>query len=544
MIRATEAIRLLRAASVAGLLAEASPEAILAEARRSGRDALDVATAQARLPREAFYRALAQERGLPFLEPDRLQADPALLARAPARLLLRKQVLPLRREGEAVLVATSDPADESTIETLRRVLEAQVALAVAEPPALQAALRRLLQTEAAEEAAPFDAVAFLEDLLRQAWLRRASDVHLDPQPGGLSIRLRVDGQLVATGAVLAPGDAAALVSRVKVLGGLDIAERREPQDGGFAYEVASAEGRRQPLDVRLATIPTRHGERATLRLLGVESEPLTIERLGFEAGDLQRVRAALAQPHGMVLLTGPTGSGKTTTLYAALEEVAAPQRNVMTVEDPVERVIPGVSQVQVDRAGKVTFARALRALLRHDPDVLMVGEIRDGETADVAVKAAMTGHLVLSSLHANRACGAPARLIDLGCQTFLVASVLRAVIAQRLVRRLCLRCRAARPARPGELTPLSGTADAPEGATIHETVGCPACVGSGYAGRVALVEGLWVDDAIAAAFDAGGSEEALRRLTRERGERTLAQDALAKVLAGHTSVAEALLARV
>ncbi|MGE0707503.1 MAG: GspE/PulE family protein [Planctomycetota bacterium] len=537
MIRPTGALRLLHAAREVGLLGETEP--LLAEARRAGADPLALASERARLPREAFFRALAETRGLPFLDGDALDPSPALLARVPARLLTRKQVLPLRLEADgAALVATADPDDESTLETLRRLLGTQLRLAVAEPSALQAALRRSI-SDGDAEAPAFDAVAFLDDLLHQAWLRRASDVHLDPQPQGLSIRLRVDGHLAPAGARLAPDDAAALISRVKVLGGLDIAERRCPQDGSFSY--APRGEAEQALDVRLATIPTRLGERATLRLLGVGSEQLGVEDLGFAPHDLGRLREALEQPHGMVLLTGPTGSGKTTTLYAALREVAAPHRNVLSVEDPVERLVPGVSQVQVDRAGKVTFASALRALLRHDPNVLMVGEIRDAETADVAVKAAMTGHLVLSSLHTNRAAAAPSRLVDLGCQRFLVASVLRGVIAQRLARRLCERCAAARAATPAELAPLGG--GELEGATVHEPRGCAACVGSGYRGRIALVEGLWVDEGLRAAIDEGASEQALERQARAAGLRTLQEDALAKVLAGATSVAEGLLVR-
>jgi type IV pilus assembly protein PilB len=330
---------------------------------------------------------------------------------------------------------------------------------------------------------------------------------------------------------------------VKVLGGLDIAERREPQDGGFSYALPDAGGR--ALDVRLATIPTRHGERATLRLLGVETRELTLERLGFADDDLARLRATLDEPHGMVLLTGPTGSGKTTTLYAALRAVASPDQNVMSVEDPVEFLIPGVTQIAVDRAGKVTFAGALRSLLRHDPDVLMVGEVRDEETADVAVKAAMTGHLLLASLHANRAASAPARLLDLGVEPFLLGATLRASIAQRLVRRLCDACRVARDATEDELARLCGRdlAASYAGATVHEPGGCPACLGTGYRGRLAIVEAVWVDAAIEAAVAAGARTGEVARLAREAGARTLAEDGLTKVLAGATSLREALGAR-
>ena len=329
-----------------------------------------------------------------------------------------------------------------------------------------------------------------------------------------------------------------MTSRIKVLGGLDIAERREPQDGGFT---ARLEREDQSIDVRLATIPNRHGERVTLRLLGVETQHLTLDKLGFDARSLVRFREVLAQPHGLVLLTGPTGSGKSTTLYAALRELAAPEINAMTVEDPVEFVIPGISQTQVDRAGKVTFARALRSLLRHDPDVLMVGEIRDAETADVAIKAAMTGHLVLSSLHTNRAAGAPGRLRDMGCPDYLIGSVLRGVVAQRLVRRLCDRCRQPRQAAPAELALLDP--DRGEPAQVWDPRGCPLCVGTGYRGRLALVEGFWIDETLTEAITSGASELALRRLAQQGGAGDLASDALGKVLDGRTSLSEARVAR-
>jgi len=535
-VRPTAAQRLLHAARDSGVIDAAALEESLSEARRAARDPVDLATTRLRVPREALYRALAHQRGLPFLPADALTPEPGLLGRAPAHLLQRKQVLPLRIADGRVLVATADPDDASTQQALRRALRLPLDLAVAEPPALEAALRRHLPGGEGAPAAPaaFDAVRFLDDLLAQACLRRASDVHVDPQPEGTRLRLRVDGHLVPAGPLLAADDAQALLSRIKVLGGLDIAERREAQDGGFRIDVAG-----QDLDVRLATIPTRLGERATLRLLGAESVELTVDRLGFAPDDRDRFRDALARPHGMVLLTGPTGSGKTTTLYAALEEVATPNRNVLTVEDPVERQIAGVSQVPVDRAGKVTFAGALRSLLRHDPDIIMVGEVRDGETADVAIKAAMTGHLVLSSLHANRAAGAPARLRDLGCPSYLIASTLRAVVAQRLVRRLCERCCVRRSAEPDELRRLDPERG-DERAPVWEPHGCPSCVGTGFHGRLAVVEGLWLDDELARAVGADAHELELRRLAAAGGVRTLGEDALAKVLAGRTSLGEAL----
>jgi len=541
---ALKAQRLLGAAADTGLLRRSDTDRIVAEARRARRDPVDVATSTMRLPLEAFYRALAQQLGLPFVEAAELRPDPALVARLPASLLQRRRVLPLREEEGAVLVVVGDPEERSALQTLERRLGRPLRLALADPGALETALRHVAAPageggEGGDGAAlDWDPVAFLDRLLQQAYLRRASDVHLDPQEDGLRIRIRVDGRLQPYGAPLTRDEAALLLTRVKVLGGLDIAERREPQDGGYVHRLG--EPIDDDVDIRLATIPTRHGERATLRLLGIETRELTLDRLGFGDGDLERFRAVLQEPHGLVLLTGPTGSGKSTTLYAALREVADPARNVVTVEDPIEFVIDGITQVPIDRVGKVTFAGALRSILRHDPDVIMVGEVRDAETADVALKAAMTGHLVLSSLHTNRATTAVGRLVDIGCEPYLVAATLRAAIAQRLVRRLCARCRVARPAAAEELAPLGGEGPA----EVHGPGGCPACVGTGYQGRVALAECLWVDDALAAAVARRTDEEGLRRLARARGFRTLREQGLARVLAGETSLDEALLARV
>lgn len=531
--------RLLGAATDSGLLRVDDQARLLEEARRGRKDPLEVATSRLRLPREAFYRALAAQRGLPFREAVELVADPARLARVPARLLLRKGVLPVRGPEGVPTLAVSDPEDAATLEAIAPLLDGPPCLVVAEPEALAAAIRRALggtASLAAAEVAAWDAVAFLDDLLRQAWLHRASDLHLDPQEDGVTIRMRVDGLLRPHGPLLGHEDGHQLLTRIKVLGGLDIAERREPQDGGFAYKL---EGEAQALDIRLATIPTRWGERATLRLLGVETRQLTLQNLGFSAPALARFQTALGEPHGLLLLTGPTGSGKSTTLYAALRELARPERNVLTVEDPVEFVIPGISQVQVDRAGKVTFARALRSLLRHDPDVLMVGEIRDGETAEVALQAALTGHLVLSSLHTNRSAGAPVRLIDLGSEPFLVASTLRGALAQRLVRRLCTACRAPRRASAEELARFG----AEHAADVFQPAGCPACLGSGYRGRLAVTEALWADAAVARAIETRAPEEELVRLSRAQGGWTLLEDALDKVLTGQTSPEEAWLAR-
>jgi type IV pilus assembly protein PilB len=315
-----------------------------------------------------------------------------------------------------------------------------------------------------------------------------------------------------------------------VLSNLDIAEQREPQDGGMSYYLPA------PIDtefnIRVATAPTRLGERVTMRILGQEAQNLTLEKLGMSATDLLMFRKAIRKPFGMILLTGPTGSGKSTTLFAALQEINAPDLNIMTVENPIEYVMQGVSQIQT--GAKISFAGALRSLLRHDPDVLMVGEIRDEETADVALKAAMTGHLVFSTLHTNTAAGTVARLIDVGCAPFLIGSTMNAVIAQRLVKRLCSNCKTARLATAEERELLNMTA---KEAMLHEPKGCAYCQGSGYRGRLGLFETLWFDDELSKLVSRGCSEEDLVSIAAHR-LRSMWNDGSEKVLAGTTTLAE------
>jgi len=316
-----------------------------------------------------------------------------------------------------------------------------------------------------------DGVSLVDRILRAGLLVHASDVHLDPAADATRVRFRVDGELEDVLRIPA-AQHAAVASRLKVLAGLDISERRAPQDGGFIWRMPSAGGTLQapPLDVRMATLPVRYGERVTLRLLEAGGKRLGLDDLGMNEADRAVFDRVLRRPHGLVLLTGPTGSGKTTTLYAAITELLKGRPlNIVTVEDPIEYEIPGVAQAEVDAADKVNFTKALRALLRHDPDVVMIGEIRDGESLDAAVKAALTGHLVLSTLHTNDARAAVPRLVDLGLDPKLVPATLRLAVAQRLVRRLCPECRV-------------------RGEQGWTAPGCAACGGRGYNGRIGLFE--------------------------------------------------------
>jgi general secretion pathway protein E len=367
-------------------------------------------------------------------------------------------------------------------------------------------------------------------LLAEALNARASDVHLEAYPDALRVRYRVDGVLQE-----APSPpksmAPAVVSRLKVMADLDIAERRTPQDGRIRLTLQDRQ-----VDVRVSTVPTLHGESVVLRLLDKEASTgrLDLESLGMSANDLARLQKVLTIPHGIVLATGPTGSGKTTTLYAALERLRTGREKILTVEDPVEYQLAGIPQVPVNEKVGVTFASALRALLRQDPDVMLVGEIRDGETAEIATQAALTGHLVLSTLHTNDAAGALTRLVDLGVAPFLVAATVEAVLAQRLVRTVCRACASVEQATDAERAALG----APSLTTVTRGRGCEACRGSGYAGRTGVYELLVMDDAMREAISARDGAASVRTIARTKGVPTLRHDGVRLVMAGVTTPEE------
>lgn len=534
---------LVEEAQKRGLIDRSTAIRIGREAREGRGQQLELLVAELR-GGTAVLKKLAEDTRIPFVDVNSGDPPRSLIDKAP-ELIRRKRVLPLRREGSSILVATAAPEDVQTLDALERALGSPITVALADPGALDAAIERALGAGARNstvrirppelEPITVDAVGILDELLREAVNRRASDVHIEPLQNEVRIRFRVDGALQVKRPALRVEVGNPLISRVKILSGLDIAEKREPQDGGFSW---SAPNGRQ-LDFRVATAPCRHGERATIRVLGLETESLTLASLGLDAGRLQQMKAVIARPHGMVLLTGPTGSGKTTTLYAVLRELNVPDVNIITVEDPIEYAISGVNQVQVDHVGKVSFANVLRSLLRHDPDVLMVGEIRDAETADVAIKAAMTGHLVLSTVHTNSAVGAVTRLVDLDVQPFLVGSTLSAAVAQRLVRRLCAGCKRPRSATEQELAMLGRSE-----ATVHDPVGCTACYATGYKGRLAIFELLVIDRALGGRISRGIDETALHEESLRRGTMSLRDDGFTRVLDGTTTIDEVLAATV
>ena len=425
---------------------------------------------------------------------DQVRIDPAWALRIPVSLALRRMVLPFALLEGRVYVACADPDDAASLSAVQRHTGHPTTAVPVARDTLQRTLARVygdgggtqpvLRADGAALSAD-DAVALADGIIRGAILRQASDIHIDPEREGLRIRLRVDGMLEDYHR-LPTGIQPALCRRIKVMSGMDIAERRAPQDGALTFRFGP-EGSTQAIDIRVASLPTRHGERLTLRLLVAQDRRLTLDLLGMGAGDLAIVEHVLAQPHGLLLLTGPTGSGKSTTLYAALQRLMQRSSlNILTVEDPIEYEIAGVGQAEIDTADKVSFRKALRSLLRHDPDVIMIGEIRDSDSLDTAIKASLTGHLVLSTLHTNDATSVVPRLLDMGVAPHLIAATLRLCVAQRLVRRLCPRCRAPVGLPEAGAAALGGRL--PAGSTVYRPAGCLYCAGRGVAGRMGIFE--------------------------------------------------------
>ena len=492
-----------------------------------------------------------------LLNLDRVKIDPAWALRVPQALATRGKVLPFAALNNRVYVACLSEQDSAALQAVQRYVKLPVVAQAAEPASLDRALARVfanaplsLQAQgspqpggprgAADSRNPETddtAVSLCDELLYAAILRQASDIHIDPDHDGVEIRFRVDGVLESYRRL--PTEAhGGMLSRFKVLSEMDIAEKRAPQDGRFTHRLGTGG---QEIDIRTATLPTRHGERMTLRLLALSTSALTLERLGMLDRDLGIFQTALDKPHGMILLTGPTGSGKTTTLYAAVRRLIGRESlNVITIEDPVEYDIAGVAQVEVDSADKVSFGKALRSVLRHDPDVVMIGEIRDQETADVAIKAALTGHLVFSTLHTNSAASAVTRLADMGVERFLIAATLRLSVAQRLVRSLCSHCR-----KPHELTTSEAAAlRRPElaGRTTFEPAGCMYCAGRGFTGRLGLFEMMPVDETLSRMIAEGAEEARLLEFMRESHLPRLLDDALEKLWNGDASLRDVLSA--
>lgn len=528
---------LVGAALQAGLVDAATVARLRPVARAQRMGMVEAIGRELRIPPAAFWQALARQRGIAWFDLARLELDDAGWRRLPAVLLQKHNMVPMRDGGGQSWLVLGDPDDRMGIQSAGRLLGAEPRLAMADPEAVASLiLRETGRMPASSGRGDEDATQLFDRLMKDSLLRRATDIHVEAGEGVQTIRLRVDGVLQPWGVPLSRALGDALVTRIKVLAGLDISESRAPQDGGMKFGIAQWEG--DAVDVRVASMPTRHGERLTLRLLGSGGGAvLRLDQLGMPQSVLGPLHGILRRPHGIVLVTGPTGSGKSTTLYAALRELDQRHLNILTIEDPVEQEIAGISQVGV--SVKVGFADALRGFLRHDPDIILVGEVRDGETADTALKAAATGHLVLSTLHTNSAAGAVSRLVNIGCERYMIADTLAGVLAQRLVRRLCGHCAA--PLPDDESVPAAlGLEALPPGARLLRPVGCPHCLNTGYRGRIGIYEALWLDADLADAIATGASERELVQKARAAGLlHSLGEDARDKVLSGTTSLQEA-----
>ncbi len=536
----------------AGLLTAEQLEAALEMQKRTRERLGDILIDRGFITESQLIEVLEFQLGIPHVTLARQKLDPAILALVPEALAARCLVLPLRKERNKLIVAMADPLDYYAIDDLRMSTGFQIEPAIAAKEEIRLFIERVYsmkgsldvaaqaasgadQQETAEPELVNDdspVVRLVNQILAQSVKLRASDVHFDPAADGLRVRLRIDGTM-RTEQTLPKHMQSEIAARLKIMANLNIAEHRLPQDGRFRF---SPSGR--DVDVRAATLPTVHGEKIVLRILDQSSALQKIDQLGFTTDNAQLFRGMLTAANGLLLITGPTGSGKTSTLYAGMAERSTPEVNVIAIEDPVEYQLAGVNQVAVNVGTGLTFAKGLRSILRQDPDVIMVGEIRDQETAEIATRAALTGHLVLSTLHTNDAVATIARLLDMGIEPFLIASSLIGVIAQRLVRTVCPECTHAYVPAPVEQELLA--AHGVENGRFVVGRGCTQCGGTGYRGRSAIHELLRMDDHIRQLILHGAAESEIREHVATTGFRTLLRDGLQKASDGRTSLAEVI----
>jgi general secretion pathway protein E len=471
-----------------------------------------------------------------MLDMSQVKIDPFWASKINATIAIRRQILPFLLMDELLYVACADVDNRSALRAVEQASEHPIKAIAAEPESLKEAIKKVygnkLPTQNTARQEGDETRQLSTSILDAAILMQASDIHIDPDKDVLRIRFRIDGRLEEH-RELDMESFSSLMSRLKVMAGMDIAEKRSPQDGYIKYESSLS---KSIIEMRAATLPTKYGEKMTLRLMSINAHSVTLQKLGFKEEELILLESILNKPHGMILITGPTGSGKSTTLYSGLVKLKRDKPlNIVTIEDPVEFDLNGVTQMEIDN-NKLTFATALKSVLRHDPDVVMVGEMRDKETAEIAIKASMTGHLVLSTLHTNSAPGAITRLTDMGIERFLVAATVELVVAQRLVRKLCHHCRQERTITAKEAFQLRDRSL--EGQSCFESKGCIYCGGQGYAGRIGLFEMLPVEDTLARMITDGVTEVDILAFMKKQGYHTLLENGVSKITEGLTSITE------
>ena len=536
-----------------GLISEIQLEAAIARQQKTGRRLGHVVVELGFVTADAVLATLGDQLGVPTARVNAYTIVPHAIAALPEKVARRHTAFPLQRLGTTLLVALATPPDLGTIDDLRFASGCEVKTVLALEDEIRTALDRYYRDEwlpaggedaasavlldaassqlvLRDEVAERSAVAMLERVIARAAADGASDIHFEPRHEDFRVRFRVDGTFRDV-AVLAKELSPAVVARIKVLSAMDIAEHRLPQDGRFSATI-----KEQRLDLRASTYPTVHGEKAVLRLLDSTGLRLQLDRVGMSGLVLETMRDLIHRPEGMVLITGPTGSGKTSTMYAALSELAQTGKNIVTIEDPVEFALPGVNQGQTNDKAGFTFAKGLRAVLRQDPDVIMVGEIRDTETLETAVEASLTGHFVLSTMHTNNAVASVARLLEMGLEPYLVASSVVGIVAQRLVRRICGTCRT-EVVTPSALRAMFRPG---EQQSFYRGSGCEDCRGTGFRGRLGIFELLRVTDDVRSLVFERAPDRAILDAARREGMRTLREECLELVARGETTLEEVL----
>ena len=480
---------------------------------------------------EDIAHVIAETNGLEKIDPELLEVDPKAVELIPFSIADRYMIFPFKKTPDALAVAVDRPLYRQVLQNLERVSRSSIAQHIAPTGKLENAIALAYNAGSGLKTDGGSAIDMVDEMILKAIRMKASDIHLEPFENRFRLRFRVDGMLQEMEA-FSKDQLSAVVSRIKVMAGLNIAEKRAPQDGSISFKQE-----RVSMDIRVSSLPSIHGEKIVLRLLAGQGSQLKMDQIGLSEKDYMAFNRMINRPYGILLIVGPTGSGKSTTLSAALNSINQPDINITTVEEPVEYKIDGITQVHVGQSDKIGFATALRSILRQDPDVIMVGETRDAETADISLRAALTGHLVFTTLHTNDAPSAMPRLVDMGCEPFLVSSSVSGVLAQRLVRVLCERCKTPYDPKPRQCR-SAGLAPAEVKGPWYKKKGCPVCHGTGFRGRTGIFELLEVNDTIRQAIMNNEPAEALKKYARQNNMTTLREDGVRKVNNGRTSLEE------
>lgn len=543
-------------------LTEEQLDEVLAIQRETGKRLGEILIDKNYLRPEEVMKALSLQLGIPFYaEIPVADIDPTLVADIPINYAKQHDIIPIARDEDGVTVVMSDPMKLNVIDDLRLILKARIKPALSSPTKIQDAINRVYEKKsenkitALEEdnldelsidlSEPIDLldttdeapiIRLINQLLFRAVKEKASDIHIEPYERELSIRYRIDGILYE---IYKPPKRFqnAISSRVKVMANLNIAEKRLPQDGRIRIKIAGKD-----IDIRVSVVPTSHGERVVMRLLDKTSVLLRLPDLGFGGETLKKIQSIIHKKHGIFLVCGPTGSGKSTTIYACLSEINSPELNIITVEDPVEYELRGIGQIQVNPKINLTFASGLRSILRQDPDIIMVGEVRDLETAEIAIQASLTGHLVFSTIHTNDAPGSITRLVDMGVEPFLVSSSILAVLGQRLIRLVCKDCAQSYTPSNADLLEISLKPEDVKGKTIYKAVGCPKCTNTGYKGRKAIHELMLISDDVRSLILQNMDANTIKKQAVKEGMKTIRDDGISRVLSGETTIDEVLRA--